>query len=596
MIKKMFFLAIVALVSVAGLAGENIKNDIFVIKAVSQHKAIKPIAESVIAIEFDLADKWHFYADSKTAPAQMSLKFDADKSAKNILFKTPIYPKSKLYFDKFSDKNIQTFSGKFTVYLPFEIKKSSADVLDIKVTISGSMCSDNQCRPPEVGSIDITLPVIADADMAVKQFEVPENLGKNNDQASQQNWGNMSVWAAIGLAVLAGLSLNIMPCIWPVLPIVIMKIVAQAKEDKSKSIALGIAFCSGILLFFAVLAGANIVLQLIYGTVLQWGDQFRNPAFVAVMGLLLVGLALFMFGVFAVSVPSAVSSKAAGTGKTGFVSTVSMGFLAAVLSTPCSFGILAAAFAWAQSQNLILGTITIMVIGLGMAVPYLILTAMPSLLKRLPKSGQWMELFKQTIGFVLLIIAIKLIMSLPNELMAKVMYFSLIASFALWMWGSWVTFNMAMSKKVTIRLAAIILTSLAAVGFFVENPDTKIDWQHYDTVQIQKAINGKRPVLIKFTAKWCMSCQLVEKTVYGKKELVTLLKQKNVLMIKADTTEKDFAASVDLKNIYNEPGVPVTVLYVPSQVESHRFRGVFFADEMTKILSELTSDSEKNNN
>ena len=86
------------------------------------------------------------------------------------------------------------------------------------------------------------------------------------------------LWFALGLAFVAGLSLNIMPCVWPVLPIIVMRLVEQAKESKSKSVFMGFAFCLGILLFFAVLAAANIILQVFYGTVLQWGDQYRNPS------------------------------------------------------------------------------------------------------------------------------------------------------------------------------------------------------------------------------------------------------------------------------------------------------------------------------
>src|SRR4030042_2039663 len=145
-----------------------------------------------------------------------------------------------------------------------------------------------------------------------------------------------------------------MPCVWPVLPLIVMRLVEQTKQDKSKSIVSGLFFCLGILLFFACLAGANIVLQLFYGQVLQWGDQFRSPVFVTAMALLLVVLALFMFDVFTVTVPSSVAAKS-GTGK-GYLGTIGMGFLAAVLSTPCSFGILAAAFAWAQTQPLLPAT------------------------------------------------------------------------------------------------------------------------------------------------------------------------------------------------------------------------------------------------
>jgi thiol:disulfide interchange protein DsbD len=364
-----------------------------------------------------------------------------------------------------------------------------------------------------------------------------------------------------------------------------MQIVEQAKQDKGKSIAMGFTFCLGILLFFASLAGANIVLQVFYGTVLQWGDQFRNPAFVAGMALLLVVLAQFCFGVFTIGVPSSIASKS-GSGK-GYFGALGMGFVAAILSTPCSFAILAAAFAWAQAQPLLLATVAIMVIGIGMAVPYAILTSMPGLLNRLPKAGKWMELFKQAIGFVLLVIAVKLIGALPQTRRMGVLYFAVVLGFCVWMWGGWVSYNTKLSRKRLIRIIAMALAAAAGWSFLRAPAGERISWQNYDTDLIETARIEGRPVLIKFTADWCLSCQAVEKIVYSRKDVAKLIKEKGVLAIKADTTTKDLPATFALKNVYNEPGVPVSMLFMPGEKESVRWRGMSFADELKKTLENI---------
>jgi thiol:disulfide interchange protein DsbD len=364
-----------------------------------------------------------------------------------------------------------------------------------------------------------------------------------------------------------------------------MRIVGKAKADRRQTIAMGLAFCLGILLFFASLAGANIILQIFYGTVLQWGEQFRNPAFVAGMALLLVVLALFMFGVFTITVPSSIADKS-GSSK-GYIGAVGMGFLAAILSTPCSFGILAAAFAWAQAQPLLPATVAIMIIGVGMAVPYAVLTSMPGLLNRLPKAGRWMELFKQAIGFVLLVIAVKLIAALPETRKMGVLYFALILAFSVWMWGSWVGYNTKLLHKWLIRILAIFLTVIGGWVFLPAPADELIEWQHYDEASIQTALIQQRPVLIEFMANWCLSCKTVEKIVYSRKDIAELIKQKGVLAIKADTTEKDFPATLALKNVYNEPGVPVSMLFVPGEKEPIRWRGILFANDLKKSLESL---------
>jgi len=419
------------------------------------------------------------------------------------------------------------------------------------------------------------------------KFNLPQSsllafAGKQEGEGEQ--WADYSVWAALVLAFVAGFSLNIMPCVWPVLPIIVMRLVEQAKQGKSKTIVMGLAFCAGVLLFFACLAGANIVLQVFYGQVLQWGDQFRNPGFVTAMACLLVVLALFMFGVFTVSVPSSLAGRSS-SGR-GFGGAVGMGFLAAILSTPCSFAILAAAFAWAQAQPLGLATLAIMTIGIGMAAPYAILTAVPALLKKTPKPGRWMELFKQAIGFVLLVIAVKLIAALPGERRIGVLYFSLALSFCVWMWGGWVGLGGSAVRRWVIRAAAIVLAVAAGFAFLPMAKPSLINWQKYNSAEIKAATTENKPVLIKFTADWCLSCQVVEKTVYSRRDIVELIGQKGVVAIKADTTLKDYPATIALKGLYNEPGVPVSILLVPGS-EPIRWRGLVFGGELKTTLEKL---------
>jgi thiol:disulfide interchange protein DsbD len=319
--------------------------------------------------------------------------------------------------------------------------------------------------------------------------------------------------------------------------------------------------------------------------VLQWGDQFRSPIFVAAMALLLVLLAVFMFGVFTITVPSSIGGKASSRG--GYFAALGMGFLAAILSTPCSFGILAAAFAWAQSQPLLPASIAIIIIGVGMALPYAVLTSMPGLLDRLPRPGRWMELFKQGIGFVLLVIAVKLVTALPQARIGGVLYFGVVLGFCAWIWGTWVGYGARPARKWLVRLLAIAL-ALGAGWVFLPAPSYElIDWQNYDALSVQRALEQGRPVLIKFTADWCLACRTVEKLVYSRKDIARLIGQKGVLAIKADTSEWDSPATLALKHAYNEPGVPVSMLFVPGKKEPIKWRGIFFANKLKSRLEQL---------
>jgi len=541
--------------------------------------------KSGIAVIFEGTDDLHYYAKSEPAPTA-GLKLNVQAESDDFTFGEVIFPKWHLFTDPLNNK-IEVYEGHFTVFVPITAASAPTETTltdkgNVEVKISGIACTSKICLPP--------FEKILQTKIDWSQRSSWKNISSTKtgiDKPKTIKEPGYSIPFALALAFLAGLSLNIMPCVWPVLPLIVMRIVEQAKAGKKQSKAMGFAFCLGILLFFASLATANIILQIFYGTVLQWGDQYRNPIFVAGMVILLVVLALLMFGVFNIGVPSSIAGKS-GSGK-GYSGAIGTGFLAAILSTPCGFGILAFAFGWAQAQHWLLATVVIMVIGVGMAVPYAILTSMPALLKRLPKPGQWMELFKQGIGFVLLIIAVKLIGALPQIYRTNVLYFAVVLGFCIWMWGGWVSFNTKPTRKWIIRITAVIIVFAAGWVFLPTPAGEPIPWQDYNDAVIDTALAQDRPVLIKFTADWCLSCQTVNKVVYHRKDIAKLIEEKAVLPIKADTTAMDYPATLALKNKYNEPGVPVTILFLPEAEEPVKFHEIFFAGKLKELLQKLPS-------
>jgi thiol:disulfide interchange protein len=531
-----------------------------------------------IAVVFEGTDDLHYYAKSQAViPPGAELKVKA--SSDTFTFAQSVFPKSSTITDPLGNK-VAVYAGRFTVFVPIDAtKKSTVDQADVEIEISGVACTSMICLPRFEKTLKTTVAYATSDSWKQISFGTPGAV----EQARGQSY---SVWFALGLAFLAGVILNIMPCVLPVIPLKVLSIFEQAKESKARCIALGFSFCLGIMLFFAGLAVLNIVLRLGYGTVFQWGDHFRNPLFVIAMSLLMVVLALFMFDVFSVTVPSSIAGKAGP--RKGLAGSVAMGFLAAVLSTPCSFAILTAAFAWAQTQQLPLATLAILLIGIGMAAPYAILTSMPSLLKYLPRPGRWTELFKQTMGFLLLIVAAWLLAALSPARRTPVLYFAVILAFCLWMWGGWVSFSTPAVRKWTVRIIALVIALLAGAWLLPEPAPARIDWKEYDTASINKAISEQKPVLIDFMADWCLTCKVVEKTVYSRKNIAELIEQKGVLAIKGDTTLEDSPATLDLKNVYHEPGVPVSILFLPGREEPVRFHGLVIGDKLKQALESLS--------
>jgi len=535
-----------------------------------------------IAVLFEGSADLHYYADPESAPAEgFELKVRAESDT--FEFGAARMPRPEPFTDSVGQR-VKVFSSSFVVFVP--ITSAKADTGEIRVTISGIACTSLMCLPPFRKELQTTLDWTTRDTW--KQVEVERQPVEHAGPGPSSGVPNYSTWFALVLAFCAGVILNIMPCVLPVIPLKVLSIFEQAKQSRARCVTLGLSFCTGIMLFFALIAGANIVLRLAYGTVLQWGDHFRNPVFLMGMSILLVALATFMFGAFTITVPSSIAGKAGP--RKGHAGSVAMGLLAAVLSTPCSFAILTSAFGWAQTQGIVVATAAILLIGAGMAAPYLLLTSMPGLVKRVPRAGRWSELFKQSLGFVLLIVAVWLMLALPENRIAGTAYFAAILAFCLWMWGGWVNLMTPRKRKLVIRSIALAIAVLAGY-YLLPARASRIDWQRYDRSTIEKAVREQRPVLIEFMAEWCVNCRAVEKFVYSKRSIAGLIAEKGVLAVRADTSRDDYPATADLKNVYGEPGVPVTILLVPGRAEPQRFHGVFIGTALKEALKALPNEA-----
>jgi thiol:disulfide interchange protein len=563
-------------------AAEKIKDDFVEIELIFQHEPVAPDSNSAVRIKFNLEKDWHFYADKNTAPQQMALKIIPQ--GQELVFSKPVMPPSNSYFDKITNSKLAVYSGNFSIFIPFVTDANSRST-EVKILIDGLACSRQLCRKTSY-ELSKRLDISASADMANAKFSVPaENIGGTDFENLQT-----SAIVALPLAIVAGLLLNIMPCVWPVLPIIVMRLVSQAEKSRAKSIALGLSFAAGIVLFFAALAVISIILKLGFGIVFQWGDQFRNSAFVIAMALLMVVLALYMFGLFTFGLPASITGQRGQ--RAGFAGSLGMGFLAAVLSTPCSFAILAFVLAWAQTQPIPLATITILLVGTGMALPYVILVTVPKLLEKIPKPGRWMELFRHATGFILLAIGVKLLEAVQPEKIINILYYAVVLAVCVWMWGVWVGYSTPAVKKWTVRTIAAAAAVIFGFVFLTEPKKGLINWQDYDAEIIASAQKAQRPVLIKFTADWCFSCKILDKTVYSSDKIADLIKRKGVLAIKADTTQFDYPAAAALKEIYNEPAVPVTVLLLPGKERPEKIPGNLIKGKLIKYLQSLDNVEE----
>lgn len=389
-----------------------------------------------------------------------------------------------------------------------------------------------------------------------------------------------SLLAILGLAFLGGLILNIMPCVLPVIALKILGFVNQSSEDARRVRELGIIYMLGVLASFLVLAGLIISIKKATGAA-NWGFQMQNPFFVVAMTVLVTLIALNLFGVFEIALGgSALGTAANLASKEGRAGAFYNGVLATLLATPCTAPALGAAVGAVITQPSQIIILTFLTIGFGLALPYVLLSWNPRWLKLLPKPGAWMEKFKMAMGFPMLATAIWLL-SIAGKQFGKsgflwIGLFLVLISLAVWIWGEFVQRG-SRNRGFAMGLAALIAfggyayalerqldwrtprvdTADSAGGVEVEPGG--IPWRKWTPAAVQEARAAGHPVLIDFTADWCLTCQVNKTTSLEVDSVRQKIQQTGAVPFLADFTRKSPQIAEELRR-YNRAGVPLVVV------------------------------------
>ncbi|MEN6578445.1 MAG: cytochrome c biogenesis protein CcdA [Phycisphaerales bacterium] len=550
-----------------------------------------------IEVIFEGTEDIHYYARPETAPAP-GLELTLTATSDGLEFDKAVLPAWEIFDDPTGQK-IEVYVGNFSAFIPIRGELGSGPEKEVPATVkvAGIACTSRLCLPPFEKTLTTNLNLADRANWPASSVaalspppEAPvlaDSTPPAEDRSERQAVLSYSRGVYYLLAIVAGLSINIMPCVLPVLPLILLRLIDHSRQTDGRRIAPGMAFCAGIILFFVAFALVSAIVTLTTGAVLDLNSLFRYPAAVIVLFLAIVFFGLVMLDVVTLSLPSSVAGRQGSS--SGLAGSVGMGFFAGVLSTPCSGALLGFVLVWAQTQPLLVSSTAITLMGVGMALPYAVIILIPSLLDRIPKPGYWMDIFKKSAGFLLFLIAVKLTLAaLPKERLLNVLMYGVVFSFCVWMWGKWVDFSTPLARRWIIRLVAVALAVGAGAWLLpshAQTAGTVLDWKPYDAEAVQRAVSQRRPVLLKFTADWCTNCKVLEKRVYEDPAIVELMQAKSVLPIKADTTVIDYPATRDLNAVYGEAGnVPVSIILLPDG-SREKLRGIFDKEELIRILS-----------
>ena len=378
---------------------------------------------------------------------------------------------------------------------------------------------------------------------------------------------------ATGLAFLGGLLLNLMPCVFPVLFLKGLSLVNSGNEKRHELSTHGMVYTAGILVSFWALVAVLLSLKAA-GAILGWGFQFQSPVFLALMAGLLFFFGLSLAGQFEIGL---TITGAGGTlaRKQGYTGSFFTGVLAVVVATPCTAPFMGAALGYALAQSAAVTFAVFTALALGLAAPYVALTLQPAWTRLLPKPGVWMDVLKQAVAVPIFATAIWLAWVLARAYGAD-MLLALLTSFLLlaiagWFLGRWPT------KRWATAIAAVILIGVVAASILaprkliassrsVVSSEAQGAWEPWSAAAVTRYQSQGRPVLVDFTASWCLSCQVNERVALDQPSVQKAFQDSNVALLNADWTRGDDAITQTLASL-GRSGVPAYALYVPGEAQ-----------------------------
>ncbi|MDL2267006.1 thioredoxin family protein [Desulfovibrio sp. OttesenSCG-928-G15] len=358
---------------------------------------------------------------------------------------------------------------------------------------------------------------------------------------------------ALFFGIIAGMLLNLMPCVLPVVSLKFTALLAVSSMEDKKHQARAfrihcLIFAAGILVWFGIMA-------LFIGVAgWAWGEVFQQPMIIVGLGLVLFVLGLSLFGVF----PLPIFDLKVTSNSHPHWQAFGSGLLATLLATPCSGPLLGGVLAWAIRQPLPVLILTVSSVGVGMAMPYFVMAYCPRLVHLLPRPGVWTLRLEQLLGFFLMGTVVYLATLLPGEWLPAFLFNLTAVAFACWLWGQIGSLNASRTTRFVARLAAVSVVLLAVWwGRYSLHQDS--EWESFDPQAFSEMI-GKQPLLLEFTADWCPSCKALEYTTLNKKRMADLRRRYNIRAIRVDLTRED-AVGKSLLKALDSSSIPVIALF-----------------------------------
>jgi len=414
-------------------------------------------------------------------------------------------------------------------------------------------------------------------------YEISYPLGNTKAKDTNQSMVLLVIFAFVG-----GLILNIMPCVFPILSIKILRFVEYSENSSNQTYKFGLFYTLGVILSFLVIALTLVALKST-GEVIGWGFQLQYPLIIAILFYLFIGLGFLFMSNLVLGSQLGQLSVAAQV-KNESLESFLTGILAVIVASPCTAPFMGSAIGFALLQPSVNSIFIFLSLGLGFALPYLILSIKPSLLSFLPKPGEWMETFKQFMAFPMWASALWLLWVLSGQVdsdtVILVLIGGLLVSLTLWL----IEKNNSEIKfiKWFVRATALLILLIAIWILPTSYSELEQEGQldiSYSEELLEKYREDNQIIFLNFTADWCITCKVNERVALNSEKVKSLIKQKNIKYMEADWTRKNESIAKKLEE-FGRSGVPLYLLY-PPKGEPSILPEILTEDILLEYLNEI---------
>lgn len=568
--------------------------------------SVKPGDTAKLSITFDSQDPWYLYERSpdgeRKAENGLPVLVHLDKPAFGTV-KGPaasVDAEEKIYAD---GKKANVYKKPVTFVYEITIPADQVEgTLDLTGGIGAQSCNakDENCMPPQGFDFRAKLNVSKTSGNSTSEVEwikskYPEikkriqakssdsrTIGAatpdNSNQPSVTPVGPAqgqptyeprilgsdvkSLAMALFLAFLGGSILNLMPCVLPVIGLKVLSFVEQAGKDRRQVFLLNLVYSLGIISVFIALAAFTIVFQK------GWGQQMQSAGFNITMMAIVFAMALSFLSVWEIPIPGFATTPgiSRSSQRVGYEGAFLKGIVTTLLATPCSGPLLGTVFAFTAKLPSYEIALVFFTVGLGMAAPYLIIGTFPRMIKMLPKPGEWMDTFKNLMGFILLGTVVYLFTLIPQQMFLPTLTMLFAIWFALWLVGRVPIYESHWNRFKPWLIGGPIAALIAVGGFWIFRADKgkhELDWIAYSPAALQKATAEGKTVLLDMTADWCPTCKVNLSVAINREAVKELVNKYDVVAIKADLTEETDETNALLEQLQSK-SIPILAIYPAS--------------------------------